>query len=432
MDSPEVSTDSRCGLSTTSRPRHRPNLERHGRNRGFVTDIVGVALKRLAQDCGSDGHRMCGSTMGCLAALEAHQAAARREEAARGFDVGRVRALHGDGLPAHNWSTTALMREVNDRVLAPPFREPLRRSIAVTLGLARLGERGLPPDAIIRTCLGPTLVRHILVQAASFWCAERQGRLERKSLAPNLAGWLELLDQEERISGLDGSEMTPVAVAALAGGPAEAAHEWVRTAAVAHIIAWRVDGYLRVDRSIEDFVLPAGKDATRWIFDRFTKTYPDEWLTTSHPWELVFNRQPAMTANRVGLPLSLLEERFVTDDAIIGALDRRLTSPHDQDVLESGLRTEELFEAIVALLEAREFQSACILARQSCEASPQVSSFPCSMPFVPSRFTLMRRALPLMASNLQMPPGRRCGRSIASLVLSSPMTQPQHEIHSRD
>jgi hypothetical protein len=226
--------------------------------------------------------------------------------------------------------------------------------------------------------------------------------------------------------------MTPVAVAALAGGPAEAANEWVRTAAVAHIIAWRVDGYLRVDRSIEDFVLPAGKDATRWIFDRFSKTYPDEWLTTSHPWELVFNRQPAMTANRVGLPLSLLEERFVTDDAIIGALDRRLTSPHDQDVLESGLRTEELFEAIVALLEAREFQSACILARQSCEASPQVSSFPCSMPFVPSRFTLMRRALPLMASNLQMPPGRRCGRSIASLVLSSTMTQPQHEIHSRD
>src|ERR1035437_8347535 len=96
-------------------------------------------------NCGSDGHRMCGSTMGCFAALEAHQAAARREEAARGFDVGRVRALHGDGLPAHNWSTTALMREVNDRVLAPPFREPLRRSLAVTLGLARLGGRGLPP-----------------------------------------------------------------------------------------------------------------------------------------------------------------------------------------------------------------------------------------------------------------------------------------------
>jgi hypothetical protein len=83
-----------------------------------------------------------------------------------------------------------------------------------------------------------------------------------------------------------------------------------------------------------------------------------------------------------------LEERFVTDDAIIGALDRRLTSPHDQDVLESGLRNEEVFEAIVALLEAREFQSACILARQSCEASPQVSSFRlfyafCAIPFHP-------------------------------------------------
>ena len=353
-----------------------------------MTDIVGAALERLADECGSDGHRICGSTMGCLATLEAHNAARRREEAARGFDVGRVRARHGDGLPAHDWSTTALMREVNDRVLAAPFRDPLRRSIAVTLGLARLGERGLPPDAIIRTCLGPTLIRQILVQAASFWCAERQGRLERKSLKPNLVGWLELLDREERISGLDGSEMTPVAVAALAGSPAEAALEWVRTAAVGHIVGWRIDGYLRVGRTVEDFVLPAGKDATRWIFDRFTKTYPDQWLIASHPWELVFNRRPAMTANRVGLSLSLLEERIVTDDAIIGALDRLLTSPRDQDVVEGGLRITEVFEAIVALLEAREFQSASILARQSCEASPGVSSFRlfyafCTIPFHP-------------------------------------------------
>ena len=43
----------------------------------------------------------------------------------------------------------------------------------------------------------------------------------------------------------------------------------------------------------------------------------------------------------------------------------------------------------MALLEAGEFQSACILARQSCEASPQVSSFRlfyafCAIPFHPN------------------------------------------------
>jgi hypothetical protein len=338
-----------------------------------MLDLHWMALDRFVEQCRESGHEYCEGTSSCLATAGAYQQRLGREAQAQSFDVGKMLVQCGDEMPGHDWSTTALMRTVNDLVLAPPFRDPLRRSCAVTTALARLAERGFPPDAAVRTCLGPALTRVVLVRIAAFWCAERQGELRRESLHPNLRAWLELLDADERIAerGLD--SLTPVAAAALAGPPAAQAREWVRTAAIAHILAWKLDDDLRVNRLPEEVVLPAGKDATRWVFDRFTKTYIDEWTESSLAWELVLNRQPAMTAERVGLPLSLLGERVVTDDMLIASMDRRLTGPDVHDVVDGGLRVDEIIESIVALLEAGQLDGARILARRSFEAAPQMT-----------------------------------------------------------
>lgn len=338
-------------------------------------DVVSVALGRFVSECQESAHALCGSSMSCVAAAKAHEDALGREQDARRFDVGHVRLSCGAQLPDHQWSTTALMRSVNDLVLGPPFRQSLRRSFSITMALARLGERGVPPDALMRTCLGAPLTRQILVRAAAHWCAEKSGTHRRGDLPPDLVDWLEVLDADERIASINDPTVEQVASAAVSGSPAAVARDWIATASVADIISWRIKGYQPVVRTPDDLVLPAGRDATIWVFDRFTRTYADEWHEASPLWELVFNSQPALTAQRVGLPLPLLQERIVTDRMVVESLERRVAGLRREDIIHNGLQVHEVLSAVVAMLEASDVGAARVLAGRSCESAPWYTPF---------------------------------------------------------
>jgi len=139
----------------------------------------------------------------------------------------------------------------------------------------------------MRTCLGPALVRRIIVQISAFWTLAREGKADRSRLR-TLEAWFVLLDNEPQLATQNSVPMPDVVVAALHGQTGKVAKEWVAHAAVTHLIGWRLDNYLRADVSDDDVILVAGSDSTRWVFDRFTETYLDEWRRTSLEWELVF------------------------------------------------------------------------------------------------------------------------------------------------
>lgn len=294
-------------------------------------------------------------------------------------------------MPQHGWSMAALLRTISDLITSPPGVDPLKRMVMITTALARVAERGYSADAVVRTCLGQLLVRHVVLTAVSLWQAERAGELCRADLDHTMRAWLEIIDCDA--TSLEKSEQSfpSLVAAALSGATGERAREWIDTAAVAHIAQWRIDDFLKVERSRDDCLLPAGLEATRWVFERFTVTRAVGWSRASLNWELVFNSAPIVTAERVGMPIDLLMERRVPNVAIIRALERKLSSAEPElDVIT------EVVEAAVARLSLGDLASARLLTRQAFESSPGVPALRlayafCSIPAAPgdARATLM-------------------------------------------
>lgn len=334
-------------------------------------DLRARAFALLAEECESTNHSLCGG--GACSDLMSHERLrAERDTRARLFDAGHERLKTADEQPSHEWSTAALVRTATDLLVTPPTRDPLWRSIAITTALARLGERGLPADPLVRSAIGPTLTRKILGDAAFYWTASREKHVARRRTPGILRPWLQLLDEEQALVGSEPASPGHAFAVASAGRTGQVATRWLQTAAIGHIVGWRIDGYLEVDRSPEDVVLQGGKDATRWVLDRFTKTYPEEWHKGSLSWELVFNRNPADTAAFVGVPLRLLEERVVTERMLVDAFDKQLKRDIEgHDELDGGLDADTVIAALGSMLEQGVFEGARAMARSLHEAHPR-------------------------------------------------------------
>lgn len=231
-----------------------------------IAAVTAAAVRRDAQWCGHSAHDPCEGSLLCerVAAHEAQQASFDSE--ARSFDVGAVAAAYRGREPSAVWPTTALLRVVHDGLERVPWRsEAFHRSVMITSALARLGERGIPADAIVRLCIGPLLARRVTVHVVHALAATRRREVTEEQLPWQLRGWLpsfaHLPDMDE--SGLMMSALTGPGVAELT--------QWIDEAALSHLIVWQRDAHrVRVDP--EDRVMPGGVDATRWIFDRFTNT----------------------------------------------------------------------------------------------------------------------------------------------------------------
>jgi hypothetical protein len=334
-----------------------------------MTDRVTEALARFAVECAARDHAWCAGEDGCAEALAEHRATVATDAMAASFDVSKELLVYGGAWPDQTWSTTALLKLVETEAVEPPYRDPRRRILRVTTALARLGERGLPPDAVIRTCLGPTLIRQIIIHVASVWVLAREGRLPREKLGM-LEAWLAALDGEPALGGVDEPTLPDAVAAAINGETARVAQRWLRSASMAHILGWRLDGYVETDLHEADLTLPAGAGATSWVVDRFTETYLDQWSRESLDWELVYLQDPRATAERVGVPLPLLEERPLTQRQVVDALSRRLSGAVGNDPVAQGLRTEEIVHAIVGLVRGDQLDAAHELAARAARNAP--------------------------------------------------------------
>lgn len=339
-----------------------------------MSDSYLAALERLADGCSSGGHLLCAHMLECRLALDEMVAAKNSREMAAKFDAGRERLSLQFEQPSETWSTSALLRTARDLLLTPPTSDPWWRSISITTSLARLGERGLSADAVVRTGLARDLVKLIVRDAAMFWAASVAEDIERVEVPDVLAPWVALLQADPSLARHKNELPPHIASVALAGDLGATAEKWIRNAAIAHIVSWRVDDYLHVEREPRDLVLPGGKDVTHWVTERFTLTYVPEWRATSLQWEQMLNSNPSETASAAGVPLALLQERAVTAEMLNSALRAKLIGRVDEEFEQRELGDSSI-AALARLLEGRQYETALQMAQRFHEAQPQATHF---------------------------------------------------------
>lgn len=281
------------------------------------------------------------------------------------FDANRLLLSHGTEEPCSRWETAALLRLVSESIDGGRRGLSRRRTIMLTSALARLGERGIGADMVLRTWMGPRLVSLALLMASYQWheCRVR-GRRPDAALAP----WVEILDGRlgtDTDRGLHGAVLeADDALKALA-------ERWRRSAAVAHLVDFRVSGYLSTDVDRSDLVLAAGEGATVWLFERLTLTYLDQWSSASLQWELAYIDQPSEVVRVLGVDDGILAERRVPLGGIAGEISRRLLANGVAGEPVDGLSTQEVSQEVIRFLRLGDHGGALDLATRAFLKSPR-------------------------------------------------------------
>lgn len=362
--------------------------------RRFDPVLVSTAFEVFAAHCGDRGHELCGGTGACIEQLALLADATSAELESCTFDASRAALEKRLEQPSASWTTTALLRTVFDLILTPPTNNWLWRSITITTALARLGERGLSPDAVVRTGVGPDLTRRILLDTAAFWVAERDSALNRTDMPRPLQGWAALIDGDPSLANRElswewfGHVVQTSAVA-------ERAQNWLVTAAVGHLLGWQVDEYLQVSRGPDEMVFPGGKHATRWVCDRLIRTYLSEWHAASLQWELAYILSPLEIATSAGVNPAILAERTCTEEMVIQELCQRVRSPGVRDSIQTELLAEDLIPSLGLLLQKGRCDVARAQARRAFEAYPNRVEFHMAYAFctIPQNREEVRRLL---------------------------------------
>jgi hypothetical protein len=207
-----------------------------------------------------------------------------------------------------------------------------------------------------------------------FWSASGLEDIDGVEIPDILAPWVALLQSEPSLVRHKNELPPHIASVALAGDVGAVAEQWIRSAAVGHIVSWRVEDYLRVEREPKDLVLKGGKDLTLWVTERFTLTYLPEWRASSLQWEQMFNAHPGETASAAGVPLTLLQERTVTTEMVNNALRAKLIDRVDEEFEQRELGDSSI-AALARLLEAGQYDTALRMAQKFHEAQPQATHF---------------------------------------------------------
>lgn len=329
-----------------------------------VTATIAEALERHAEGCHDEGHAACRGSLLCERVRDYQQAKTSFDSRARSFDVGALAADFEGREPSAAWPTTALLRVVHDGLEQVPWgRQEFRRSVVITSALARLGERGIPADAIVRLCVGPLLARRITVHAVHALAAIRRGQVGEEQLPWQLLGWLPTF---EHLPDMDESRLM---MSALTGSGVAELNQWIDEGAISHLIVWRRDAE-RVSLHPDDRVMPGGVDATRWIYDRFTRTRLDEWRTTSLQWELACVERPEDVCQRAGVSVRLIAERPVSADMVVSALGRRVCAATSDAEVLAGMTLSEVMQELVTLSKMKAYDAAITLAARAKVASP--------------------------------------------------------------
>jgi hypothetical protein len=330
----------------------------------MTLDITGQALTDFVDRCEKSRHSLCGDHT-CRSVLEAHLS--RSEDDGRPFDASLELARVAGSMPDHKWSTSALVRGVLEHLEEAPLPGGLRRGVFITTALARLGERGILADAVVRTCVGRHLVRHIVLRTASVWLSRQAGED-----SPSHETYFDdlLAEIDDRALAADAHPTVhSVFVSSIQGKLGNRIERWIDEASIADIIGWNFTDYMAVNIAQADRLLPPGSDATRWIFDRFARTYLDEWKGPSLLWELVYSHNPDLIAAVAAVPRAVLAERAVAPSDVITNLEHRLTGV-TVELGSEDLQTVEIFEAATRLLHEQRNDEALAIARQAADGDP--------------------------------------------------------------
>lgn len=339
-----------------------------------------VVVENLVRACNENNHLFCGNSMKCtdLASLFSSY---------RGDleSVGQTWKTK-NAQPSHSWSTSQLMRCVKDLLLGFPDDDPYRRATFITTALARLGERGFSPDAVLRTGFGQLLVNRILFVYAQAYRNVSLGKWDLERVPRN--GWVKALQADQSLRKVDSSELARVLVLARRGNFDVVAKNWLKTASTSHLVGWKIDGYLISPPGESELILPLGHDATVWVCERFTNMYFDEWSVESLTWELAFIRSPKEISNRLGIELKYLLERRFSLNMVSGALAHRLSQPAQSWEKAAIASRDQYYEDTLRAIENEEIEKAIEIARKGVWQSPleprlQSALAFCLIPFSP-------------------------------------------------
>lgn len=330
------------------------------------------AVQRLTDNCKENGHRGCQDETTCeelsltaAAEVEAYQAAIQFEVPGDSFE------MPGEG-PSALTPTTVLMACASTNILSVPWaRQGLRRSVWATTALARLAERGIHADAFVRTHLADALRRKIALHVATAWAhSQREG--SRDGIPYQADAWLGKFEEVVQFSHSNqGQTFVDALVAASTGKFRTIIEDWIQSTAIAHLVGWRIDDTLTVQVPVEALAIDGGPQATRWVFDRFTKTYIHEWNSESVAWELSFALAPEQTARRSGVDFRWLMERPPSLALTANTLVRQHTLWTDEpDLILSGVSEGQVIEDILHLVYTNEIRSAQEYAAELCSRNP--------------------------------------------------------------
>lgn len=333
------------------------------------------AILGLSQDCSIQGHVHCSSSLRCqeLGRSAADEIAAF-QKAAQFHLIGDHVRLGEEG-PTASSPTAALFECVASAVLSPPWSDPLKRSVWATSALARLAERGIPADAVVRRHLARPLHRRIALNIATTWNLIREHG-SREGLPWELTSWVDEFEAATDFGKKHpDAKLMDVVTEVLTGEFRKQIDNWLQTAAVAHIVGWRAQDYLTVDVPTDVLTVSGGISCSQWIFDRFTKNYLHEWENESVAWELSFALSPEETASRAGVSNSWLQERAPSSVLAQAALIRQHTLwQREPDIILSGTTEAHVIEDILYLVNNDALRAAQEYAAEACERNPGSST----------------------------------------------------------
>ena len=322
---------------------------------------VSESIIRIAAQCERTDHSFCGGTKACNDFREFVAGSGQD------FDSGRLLLNCGHDCPDQSWPTTALLRLVSEAIDGRESKLSRRRTIRLTSALARLGERGLGADMVLRTWLRERLIRHAMMELVIRYYV---GELSYSSDGP-FSPWVKILGEElSEEEWVRPAGLSQLMLIANEGSLKKLAKRWCETAAVSHLVDYRVSGYTKTDVEQSDLVLPAGEDATIWVFERLTMTYLNQWSASSLMWELAYLDNSHRVIERLGVPASILNERHISMVDIVSELSNRLlVRGVAGDVIE-GMTDQQQREQVVKLLQVSDYGGALDLARRAVRRAP--------------------------------------------------------------
>ena len=340
-----------------------------------LDDVAIRAFVYFAEHCEEGGHVMCNYDGSCEQALDNAIQRARFDLMARQFDLARLVIPPASEPPKHTWPTSVLFRVVKQTLIDEPAwsKSAHRRTVWLTSALARLGERGIPADAVVRTYFGTRIRRQMVIEIVGAYTAVATGRVTFNEIPRTLRDWFPLVPE--------GGNRDELLAHCLAGPLSDTIEDQIQHGAIVHVIGWRRHAE-RVEVAPEDRVVEGGLDATRWLIDRFTRTALDEWFRSSLDWELANLSDSEATARTAGVPAVLVAERPVSESMVVEAIGRRTREPSLGDEVFGGMAPVELLDNVIALTLRDERSAALELIRKAVEVSPARLEFEQALAFL--------------------------------------------------